>query len=154
MPIHSSQSLVIDTNIWIYLSTCGLVDAAFRLGSLHVPDLMRTKELITQLSWQDLQDKGATFEELTSDSVRTLIEILDITRGVSLCDVACLVLAEQMYISLITHDKKLLALARKRNVLTRNFDVLLDLMATAGIIDESVHTVAIQTLAEHDMRPR
>jgi hypothetical protein len=58
-----------------------------------------------------------------------------------------------MHISLITHDKKLLALARKRNVLTRNFDALLDLMATAGIIDESVHTVAIQTLAEYDMRP-
>jgi len=27
MPIYSSLSLVIDTNIWIYLSTCGLVDA-------------------------------------------------------------------------------------------------------------------------------
>jgi hypothetical protein len=29
MPIHSLQSLVIDTNIWIYLSTCSLVDASF-----------------------------------------------------------------------------------------------------------------------------
>jgi hypothetical protein len=27
MPIHSLQSLVIDTNIWIYLYYCGLVDA-------------------------------------------------------------------------------------------------------------------------------
>jgi hypothetical protein len=57
MPIHSSLSLVIDTNIWIYLSRCGLVDAAFRLGSLHVPDLMRTKEVITELSWQDLENR-------------------------------------------------------------------------------------------------
>jgi predicted nucleic acid-binding protein len=154
MPTHSSQSLVIDTNIWIYLNTCGLVDAAFRLGSLHVPDLMRTKELLTELSWQDLQDKGARFEELTSDSVKTLAEILDTTRGVSLCDVACFVLAEQMHISLITHDKKLRTVARKRNVLTHNFDALLELMATAGIIDESVHTVAIQTLVEHNMRPQ
>lgn len=29
MPIHSSQNLVTDTNIWVYLSTYGLVDASF-----------------------------------------------------------------------------------------------------------------------------
>ena len=29
MPIHSSLSLVIDSNIWIYLYYCGLVDAVF-----------------------------------------------------------------------------------------------------------------------------
>jgi len=40
MPIHSSLSLVIDSNIWIYLYYCGLVDAAFKLGSLHVSDLI------------------------------------------------------------------------------------------------------------------
>jgi len=154
MPIRSSQSLVIDTNIWIYLSTCGLVDATFRLGSLHVPDLMRTKELLTQLTWQDLQDRGATFDELTPDCVRTLAEILGSTGRVSVCDAACLVLAEQMGVPLVTHDKKLLAVARKRNVLTHNFDALLELMVTAGIIHESVRAVAIQTLVEHDIRPR
>ena len=154
MLIHSLQSLVIDTNIWIYLSTCGLVDTAFRLGSLHVPDLMRTKELLTELTWQDLKDKGAAFEELTSDSVRTLTEILDSTGRVSVCDVACLVLAEQMNIPLVTHDKRLLAVARKRNVLTHNFDALLELMVTAGIIDDSVRAAAIQTLVEHNMRLR
>jgi len=40
------------------LSICGLVDAVFRLGSLHVPDLIRTLEFIRELTWQDLQDKG------------------------------------------------------------------------------------------------
>jgi hypothetical protein len=58
MPIRSLQNLAIDTNIWIYLSICGLVDAVFRLGSLHVPDLIRTLEFIRELTWQDLQDKG------------------------------------------------------------------------------------------------
>jgi hypothetical protein len=154
MPIHSSQSLVIDTNIWIYLSTCGLVDTAFRLGSLHVPDLMHTKELLTQLTWQDLEDKGTAFEELTPDSVRTLAKLKDTSRGVSVCDVACLVLAEQMGVPLVTHDTKLYKLALKRHVLVYNYDALLELMETAGIIHESVHTVAIQTLVEHNMRPQ
>ncbi len=81
MPIHSSLSLVIDTNIWIYLYHCGLVDAAFELGSLHVPDLMLTNELLTELSWQDLQGKGATFDELTSDSICTVVGLKDTTRG-------------------------------------------------------------------------
>ena len=44
MPIHPLQSLDIDTNIWIYLYYCGLVDAAFKLGSLHVLDPIQTRD--------------------------------------------------------------------------------------------------------------
>jgi hypothetical protein len=153
MPIHSLQSLVVDTNIWIYLSTCGLVDAAFRVGSLHIPDLLRAGELLTELSWQDLQDKGAVFDELTPDGVETLAEVLGTTRGVSLCDVGCLVLAEQMSVPLVTHDKRLLTVAGRRNLPTCDFDALLELMVTEGIIDDPARAVAIRTLVEHGMRP-
>ncbi|MHB8107669.1 MAG: PIN domain-containing protein [Candidatus Cryosericum sp.] len=154
MPIHSSLSLVIDTNIWIYLYHCGLVDAVFELGSLHVPDLMLTKELLTELSWQDLQGKGAAFDELTSDSMRTVVTLKDTTRGVSVCDVACLVLSEQMSIALVTHDKDLRKLAVKRHAPLQDFDGLLELMVTAGIINNSVRAAAIRTLIERHMRPR
>lgn len=154
MPIHSSLSLVIDTNIWIYLYHSGLLDSAFRLGSLHVPDLMLTQELLTELSWQDLRDKGVAFDELTSDSMRSVVGLKDTTRGVSVCDVACLVLSEQMRIPLVTHDTDLYKLAVKRHASLYNYDALLDLMVAAGIIDRSVRTAAIRTLVEHNMRPR
>ncbi len=154
MPIHSSLSLVIDSNIWIYLYYCGLVDAAFRLGSLHDPDLMLTNELLTQLSWQDLQDKGTTLDELTSDSMRTLAEIKATTRGVSVCDVACLVLSEQMGIPLATHDIDLHKLAQTRNVPCYNFDAFLNLMVTVGIINSKSRQAAIDTLVRIGERPK
>jgi hypothetical protein len=154
MPIRSSQSLVIDANIWIYLSWCGLVDAAFRLGSLHVPDLMRTKEPITELTWQDLQDRGTTFDELTPDSVRTLAEIKDTSRGVSVCDVACLVLAEQISVPLVTHDTDLYKLALRRHVPLYNYYALLELMIEEAIIDKHDQQMAFGTLIAHGMRPK
>lgn len=154
MPIHSLQSLVIDTNIWIYLSTCGLVDAAFRLGSLHVPDLMLTKELLTELSWQDLRGKGATFDELSPDSMRTVVEIKDAVRGVSVCDVACLVLSEKMCVPLVTHDTDLYRLAVKRHASVCNYDAFLELMVQAAIIDERLRQTAFETLITLHMRPQ
>jgi hypothetical protein len=154
MPICSSLNLVIDSNIWIYLYYCGLVNAAFQLGSLHAPDVMRTEEPITETTWDDLEDQGLVLDELTSDDVRVAVVILDNNRRLSFCDAACLVLAEKNGISLVTHDKKLLGVARKRNVPTHNFDALLELMVTAGIISSTVRTVAIQTLVERSMRPR
>ena len=154
MSIHSSLSLVIDTNIWIYLYHCGLVDAAFELGSLHIPDLMLTKELITELSWQDLQDKGATFHELTSDSMQTVAVLKDTTRGISICDVACLVLSEQMRIPLVTHDTNLHKLAVKRHIRVYNYDAFLELMVQTAIIDEHVRQTAFETLIALHMRPQ
>lgn len=153
MPIHSSLSLVIDSNIWIYLYYCGLVDTAFKLGSLHVPDLMLTKELLTQLSWQDLQDKGATLDELTSDSMWTLAKLKDTSRGVSVCDVACLVLSEQMCVPLVTNDKDLYKLALSRHVPLYNFDAFLDLMVIVGIIDSEARQTAFETLVRVSERP-
>jgi predicted nucleic acid-binding protein len=153
MPIHSSLSLVVDSNIWIYLYYCGLVDAAFKLGSLHVPDLMLTKELLTELSWQDLQGKGVTFDELTSDSMRTVVALKDTTRGVSVCDVACLVLSEQIGIPLATHDTDLYKLARARSVPCYNFDAFLELMVEAAIMDECARQAAFETLVARHMRP-
>jgi hypothetical protein len=154
MPIHSSLSLVIDSNIWIYLIDCGLLDAAFGLGTLHVPDLMLMKEPLTELSWHEVQAMGATFDELSSESVATLGEILDATGGVSVCDVACLVLAEQLRIPLVTHDKKLLAVARKRDMHTYNYDAFLELMVQANIIGERDRQTAFDALVRVDERPR
>jgi len=153
MPIHSSLSLVIDTNIWIYLYYCRLVDAVFKLGSLHVPDLMLTREPLTELSWKDLQDMGVILDELPSDSMRIVLQIAETRRDVSVCDVACLVLSEQLHVPLVTNDKDLRKLGVNRHALLHDFDALLDLMVTAGIIDDSVRAAAIQTLVEHNMRP-
>jgi len=154
MPIHSSLSLVIDSNIWIYLYYCGLVDAALGLGSLHAPDLMRAAEPITELTWQDLEDKGAILDELAPDDVRALIEILNSNRGISFCDAACLVLAEKMDIPLVSHDNRLLKLARQRNVRTYNYDALLDVMVAEGIIESEAQQTAYETLVRIGERPR
>lgn len=147
MPIHSSLSLVIDSNIWIYLYYSGLLDAAFRLGSLHDPDLMLTKEPLTELSWQDLQDKGVILDELPSDSMRIVMQIAGDRRNVSVCDVACLVLSEQLHVPLVTNDKKLRKLAVHRHALLHDFDALLDLMVAADIINGEARKVAFETLA-------
>jgi len=98
--------------------------------------------------------KGTEFDELTSDSVKTLGDILNSTRSVSICDVACLVLAEQMNAPLVTHDKRLLAVVRTRNVHTHDFDALLDLMVTAGIIESEARQTAFETLVRISERPR
>jgi hypothetical protein len=154
MPIHSSQNLVIDSNIWIYLINCGLLDAAFRLGTLHVPDLMCMAEPLTEISWDDLQGKGVTFDELSSGSMRTLAEVKEATRGVSVCDVACLVLSEQMQIPLVTHDTDLYKLAVKRHVPVHNYDAFLELMVKEGIIDRDTQKTACETLVRPSRRPR
>lgn len=153
MPIHSSLSLVIDSNIWIYLYHCGLVDAALGLGSLHVPDVMRVVEPITETTWDDLEHRGAIVDELTSDDVRTAIDILDTNRGISFCDAACLTLAKKKGMPLVTHDKRLLNVGRKEGVPTYNFDAFLDLMVKAGIIERAARRTALETLVRVHERP-
>jgi hypothetical protein len=154
MPNHSSLSLVIDSNIWIYLYHCGLVDAAFCLGSLHAPDLMRMAEPLTEITWDDLKNQGAILDELAPNDVRALLAILASYRGLSYGDAACLVLAEKYGIPLVSHDNKLLNVARKRNVPAYNYDALLDLMVTEGIIKSEAPQAAIETLVRIGERPR
>ena len=105
------------------------------------------------MSWHELQDKGTILDELTSDSMRIVMQIAGVWRDVSVCDVACLVLSEQLDVPLVTNDKDLRKLGVNRHALLHDFDTLLDLMVTAGIIDDSVRAAAIQTLVEHNMRP-
>jgi hypothetical protein len=114
-----------------------------------VPDLMFTTELLTEVAWHDVQTMGTIFDELNSESMTILAKILSPTGGVSVPDVACLVLAEQLKISLATHDKKLLTVARKRNVRTYNYDALLELMVQESIIDR----VTQQAASEIFVRP-
>lgn len=154
MPIHSSLSLVIDLNIWIYLYHCGLVNAALDLGELHVPDLMRTKELLTELSWGDLERKGVLFDELDSDNMRTVAEIKGSTGGVSVYDVACVVLAENKQVPLATNDADLYKLALKRHVPVSNFDAFLELLVQANIIGERDRQMAFDALVRVGQRPR
>jgi len=154
MPIHSSLSLVIDSNIWIYLADCSLIDAALGFGSLHAPDVMRVVEPITEATWDDLEHRGTVLDELTSDDVRTALDILDNNRGISFCDAACLTLAKKKGMPLVTHDKRLLNVARKEDVPTYNFDALLDLMVTADIIEGEARQIAFETLTRVHERPR
>ncbi|MFA4932141.1 MAG: PIN domain-containing protein [Caldisericia bacterium] len=154
MPIHSSLNLVIDSNIWIYLADCSLIGAALDLGSLHAPDVMRMAEPITETTWDDLENQGAILDELTSDDVRAALEILDNNRGISFCDAACLVIAEKNAVPLVTHDKKLLNVARRRNIRTYDYDALLDLMVAKGIIESKTRQAAFETLVRIGERPK
>ena len=153
MPIHSSLSLVIDTNIWIYLHYSDLVAEAFVLGSLHVPDLMLTKELLTEPTWDGLRDKGASFDELTSDNMRTVMQIKSMHKDVSVCDVACLILSERMQVPLVTNDKDLRKLASSRHARLHSFDDLLALMVRADIISMNRQQDAIGSLVAQGERP-
>ncbi len=153
MPIHSSLNLVIDSNIWIYLYDCRLVDAALGLGSLHVPDVMRVAEPITETTWDDLERRGAILDELTSDDVRTALDTLDNNRGISFCDAACLTLAKRKGMPLVTHDRRLLSVGRKEGVPTYNFDAFLDLMVKAGIIEREARRTALEALVMVHERP-
>ena len=155
MPNYSSLTLVVDTNIWIYLYYSDLVAEAFVLGRLHVPDLTLTMEPLTELTWDELRDKGVSFDGLASDDMRTVKQITSMHKDVSVCDVACLVLSERMQVPLVTDDKDLRRLASSRHARLHSFDDLLALMVGADIISRNRRQEAIESLvAQHQRPPR
>lgn len=125
--------LVTDANIWIDLEDGGVLVEVFRLPyQFLIPDFA-IPELIRP-GWETLEVLGLRAHELPAEQVVELIQLRQAHRGLSIIDLAALLLAKLLDATLVTGDRRLNELANANG---------LGVHGVLWLLDEMVHFKAI-----------
>lgn len=98
-----TKILVSDTNIWIDLHRCTLLETVFKLPHQFVTTEFVWREL-RKPPGQQLTDLGLTIEALSSDETLQLFDLKQSLKNSSLADVSCYFVARDRGWTLLTND--------------------------------------------------
>ena len=147
----SQLVLITDTNIWIDLDNGGILVDVFRLPyHFLVPDIA-TGELIRP-RWETLQALGLVLQELTSDQVVELVDLIRSHRNLSAIDLASFLLSKSLHANLLTGDSRLYALAASNDIPVHGVLWLLDEMVRLRILAHEQAAEALQRMIKMGAR--
>lgn len=112
-----TKVLVSDTNIWIDLHRCGLLEVAFSLPYEYVATDFVFREL-KKPDGVDLQKMGLQVVALPKESMTSLSQLTRALNNSSLADVSCYHVAAENGWTLLTGDRQI-----RRACLDRDMDV-------------------------------
>jgi hypothetical protein len=98
-----TKILVSDTNIWIDLHRCNLLETVFRLPHQFVTTDFVWREL-RKPPGQQLTDMGLSIEAISSDETLQLFGLKQSLNNSSLADVSCYLVARERGWTLLTND--------------------------------------------------
>ncbi len=98
-----TKILVSDTNIWIDLHRCNLLETVFKLPHQFVTTEFVWREL-RKPPGQQLTDLGLAIEALSSDETLQLFALKQSLKNSSLADVSCYFVARDRGWTLLTND--------------------------------------------------
>ena len=98
-----TKILVSDTNIWIDLHRCNLLETVFRLPHQFVTTDFVWRELYKPPG-QQLTDMGLSIEAISSDETLQLFGLKQSLNNSSLADVSCYLVARERGWTLLTND--------------------------------------------------
>lgn len=98
-----TKILVSDTNIWIDLHRCNLLETVFKLPHQFVTTEFVWREL-RKPPGQQLTDLGLIIEPLSSDETQQLFDLKQSLNNSSLADVSCYFVASERGWTLLTND--------------------------------------------------
>ena len=146
--IVSNKILVVDTSIWIDLSTVRLIDLFFNSPySILATDFVQTEEPI-HINWRNLEEKGLQYQSLSPLEVGELYNLRQIQRKTSLVDLAMFFVAQKTNGILLTGDKDLRNYAQQYIevhgfLLILNELVDLSILSTSRAISELQHILQL-----------
>ncbi|GAP09957.1 hypothetical protein BECAL_01111 [Bellilinea caldifistulae] len=143
--------LVTDTNIWIDLEDGGVLVEVFRLPyqflipDFAIPELIRPR-------WETLEVLGLRAHGLPAEQVVELIQLRQAHRGLSIIDLAALLLAKLLDATLVTGDRRLNELANANGLVVHGVLWLLDEMVHFKALTPGQAATALRRMLESGAR--
>ena len=125
--------LITDTNIWIDLENGRILTEIFRLPYQLLTVDFAIPELVHP-AWNTLEQLGLQSRELSPESIQELFLLRQSHHGLSIADLAALLLAKTLRATLVSGDRHLQELARAQGLPVHGVLWILDEMVKHGVL--------------------